>query len=138
MSYRTFETAGRPDPGRVRSAALVDAVAATVLAMIAFPFPIVRALVPVAVFVAGVLSSIVVVHVLFCALTLRFVGRTPGMFFLDLGPEGGVPSLGRAFAWGLGASAAFWPTVFGAAGAYDPVSGIPARMSGIETASTRP
>jgi len=137
VSYRRFEITGDAEPSRVRTAALLDAGAATMVAMIAFPFPIVRALFPVAVFVASILVSIVVAHVLYCALTMRFAGRTPGMFFLDLGPVGGAPALGRALLWGLGASVSFWPTVLGMRTAFDPETGTCARISGIEIGSTQ-
>jgi len=138
VSYREFVVSGPADPSRVRIAALLDFGAAFVVAVIAFPFPFARATLPLPVFVASILATIVVMHAAYCGLTLRVFGRTPGMFLLDLGPQLGRPTLGRATLWGIGESAAFWPTVFGAARTFDPETGTPARMSGIEIGSTKP
>lgn len=137
MSLREFQVHAVAEAGRVRGAALIDFGASFVLAVLAFPFPFARAALPVPVFVASILASIVVVHVAYCAFTLRLIGRTPGMYLLDLGPRSRPVGWGRAWLWGLGASVAFWPTVAGAATAFDPRTGIPARMSGIETGSTK-
>ncbi len=142
MSYREFDVVGPAEPSRARVAALIDFGAGVIAAVIAFPFPFARATLPLLVFVASILLSIVVVHVAYVALTLRIFGRTPGMFLLDLGPQSGPdqsrPSLARSLAWALGASIAFWPTVFMVASAYDPRGGTAARMSGIEIRSTKP
>lgn len=138
MSYRDFTVIDTADPARVRGAALLDFAAAFVVGMIAFPFPFVRAVLPTLFFVGSILLTIVVAHIIYCALTLRILGRTPGMFLLDLGPERGRPSWGRALLWGLGESVAFWPTALGVTRVYDPETGTPARMSGIEIGSTKP
>jgi len=137
VSYREFDVIGPAETSRVRVAALLDFGASFVVAVIAFPFPFARATLPLPIFVASILATIVVVHIAYCGLTLRVFGRTPGMFLLDLGPQLGRPALGRAMLWGVGESVAFWPTVFGAVGSFDPETGTPARMSGIEIGSTR-
>jgi len=137
VSYREFDVAGPAEPSRARVAALLDFGASFVVAVIAFPFPFARATLPLPIFVASILASIVVVHIAYCGLTLRIFGRTPGMYLLDLGPQLGRPSLGRAMLWGMGQSIAFWPTVFGAPTSFDPETGTSARMSGIEIGSTK-
>lgn len=136
MSLREFETGPLADPAKARIAALIDFGAGLVAAVIAFPFPFARAALPVPVFVVSILLSIVVVHELYCALALTFLGRTPGMYLLDLGPDP-RPRLGAAVAWALGASIAFWPTVFGVRSVFDPATGLSARLSGVQTRSTR-
>ncbi len=136
MSLSRFETGPLADPARARIAALIDFGAGLVAAVIAFPFPFARAALPLPVFVVSIVVSIVVVHELYLALTLMFLGRTPGMYLLDLGPDP-RPRLGAAVSWAVGASLAFWPTVFGVRPAFDPATGLPARLSGVQTRSTR-
>lgn len=137
MSIREFQFVGSADKSRARTASLIDFAAAFVAAVIAFPFPFARAALPVPIFVGSILLSIVVVHVLYCWLTLGLLGRTPGMFLLDLGPGPKRPGLAAALVWALGSSIAFWPTALGFRGAYDPETGPAARMSRIRIGSTK-
>ncbi|MCG2807575.1 MAG: hypothetical protein L6413_04805 [Coriobacteriia bacterium] len=137
MSIREFQFVGPAEPPRARTASLIDFAAAFVAAVIAFPFPFARAVLPVPIFVDSILLSIIVVHVLYCWLTLGLLGRTPGMFLLDLGPGPKRPGLAAALLWALGSSLAFWPTVLGVRGAYDPETGPAARMSRIRIGSTK-
>lgn len=126
-----FVTAGPAAAGRVRSAALVDGAAAFLLAVLAFPFPIARALLPLPVFVASIIGVIAVVHVAYVAITLMLWGRTPGMYLLDLGVSDARPAFPDAVRFAAGASCAFWPTVLRVETAFDAEDGWPARFSGL-------
>lgn len=126
---------GPADPGRYRIASIIDFAASVVLAMLAFPFPIVRASVAPPVFVALILVAIVVVHVLYLSVTVSVWGRTPGMYLLELGMTSGRTSPARALAWGFGAVLEFVPRAVGipVGGA---VGGLASRISGLEPGST--
>ena len=130
-----FETTGPAQPARYRSAVLLDFVCALLLAMLAYPFPIMRATLPLPVFVMTILASIVVVHVLYEAVVVTIWGRSPAMYLLDLGVEGGRPGVGAAMAWGAGVALAFWPTVFKSR-LGDPENGLAARLSGLVVRSS--
>lgn len=126
-SFREYETTGPATPRRIRSAWAIDAVSGVVVAMLAFPFPVVRAAAPAAVFVLSILSSIIVIAWLYMSVMPRLFGRTPGMYLMDLGFEGGQPPLSRSWRWALG-------TLFTAGGTPD--TGLASRMSGLVVMST--
>lgn len=134
-SLGRFEVSGSADPKRYRTATGVDFVAATMIAMIAFPFPILRAMLAVPVFVASILLAIVVVHFAYVAAALMLWGRTPAMYLLDLGLRGGRPSISGAGLWALGALLDFWPTVLGVRSS-ESYERLADRISGLALGST--
>lgn len=131
-----FEPAGPADPARSRSAAIIDFSGALLLAVLAFPFPIARAILPLPVFVAAILATIVVTHVLYLTLFALAWRRTPGMYLLELGLAGKTPAFRDAFVWAACSSLAFWPLVFRSETGH-PSRGLPARLSGLETVASR-
>jgi hypothetical protein len=122
-----YATTGEADRGRVRIAWAIDAASGAVIAMLGFPFPFVRASVPTPLFVALILAAIVLVGYLYVTVVAKLLGRTPGMYLMDLGFEGGGPSIGRAARWALG-----WLLGFGA----HPTTGLATRLSGLAVMST--
>ena len=132
---REYVTIDHAESSRVRVAAMVDFFTAVVVAMLAFPFPIVRASVPTLVFVISILVSITFIHFLYLTITTPLFARTPGMYLMDLGFEGGGPLVSRSWRWALGSVVTFWPTVI--LGAPDVEKGLPVRMSGLVIGSTR-
>ncbi|MHB9004119.1 MAG: RDD family protein [Coriobacteriia bacterium] len=135
VSLGRFEVTGPADAGRYRAASIIDFAAAALLAMLVFPFPVVRATVATPVFVVLIIAAIVVAHIVYLSVVLSVWGRTPGMYLLDLGIAGGrIPPV-RALAWGFGAVLEFLPRVAGVRprGAN---GGLASRISGLELAST--
>lgn len=140
-----FEITGDATPGRTRAAGLLDGLAATLIAMIVTPQPVLRqVLVQAAGSVAGIVLFVSVllllslavlgVYLAFAAVTW---GRSPAMYLLDLGLEAHTkPTMGEALRWSLGWMLAFVPALLGVAGAYHPATGLPARLSGLPTRST--
>ncbi|MDZ4065035.1 MAG: hypothetical protein U1E22_10270 [Coriobacteriia bacterium] len=133
--FAEYETTGPAQPGRVRSASVVDYAAAVVIGVIIFPFPIVRAYVSVWVFVVSILVVIGVAHALYIGLTSVLLGRTPGMYLFDLGFGGERPGAYRAMMWGFGSAVVFWPSLIVSRFAH-PERGIPAMMSGVRVRAT--
>lgn len=131
-----FVPVGPADDIRARNAALFDFVAALLLAMLAFPFPVMRALLPVPVFVASILVTVVVAHVLYLSVFSLAWGRTPAMYLLDLGLSEGRLSFSRAFVWASASSLAFWPQMVGLPSG-DPGLGLATRLSGVKVVATR-
>jgi uncharacterized membrane protein len=91
-----YTATGEAERGRVRIAWAIDFVVGVVIAMLGFPFPIVRASVSTLVFVLLILAAILLVTYLYITVVTKLLGRTVGMYFMDLGFEGGGPSIGRA------------------------------------------
>lgn len=142
-----FTIAGPASAGRTRVAGLLDGLAATVVAMVAVPQPVVRqfamAAVPgaggIALFVGLLLASVAVVLWLYLAFSAVNWGRSPAMYLLDLGLEAPTkPTIGEAASWALGWMIALLPALIGARGLYDPERGLPARLSGVPTRATVP
>ena len=106
-----YQVSGPAAPGRIRLAIALDFVCGLVIAMLAFPFPIVRASVSVPSFVALVLGSIVAVHALYLMVAVSLLGRTPGMYLLDLGFDDGAPGLADSAKWALRVTLLFWPVM---------------------------
>lgn len=134
-SLAAFEVTGAADPGRYRLSAIVDFVAAALLAILAFPFPILRAVLPLPVFVASILLSVVVAHFLYLTATVMLWGRTPAMYLFDMGLSSGRASVLRAGRWAFGATLDFWPIVLSPR-SREPRGRLAARMSGVELGST--
>jgi hypothetical protein len=137
-SSASYQTTGAADPAKVRLAGWLDGVAALVLTMIAWPFPVLRAAVP-----WSVHAPLVLVAILAADAGLRFAsllvwGRTPFMYLLDLGLEGGPPRIHAkaAVRWSLGWTLSLVPSLLGARSLADPMSGLAARFSGLATRST--
>lgn len=131
-----FEPGGPAEPARSRLAAVVDFAGAFLLAVLAFPFPVARATLPLPVFVAAILATIVVTHVLYLTFFVLAWRRTPGMYLLELGLAGKTPRLADAFVWAASSSLAFWPQVFRSRAGH-PSQGLPARLSGLETVASK-
>ncbi|MBA4370213.1 MAG: hypothetical protein C0418_01365 [Coriobacteriaceae bacterium] len=96
-----YRPAGTAERRSMRLAQLADFGAGAVLAMLAFPFPIVRASVPMPVFITLVLAALVSGWWLYTALTAVGLGRTPGMYLFDLGFAQGRPGVRRAAVWAV-------------------------------------
>lgn len=115
---------------RVLQAVWLDWIAGAFLALLAFPFPLVRQAAPVPVFVLAIVSAVFVGAFLYLALTAKLLGRTPGMYLLDLGfvgdAPGWTPVLLWAFMWAWVA-----PPALVARGLADGDAGPAARVSGL-------
>ena len=122
-----YTTTGEAERGRVRIAWAIDFVGGVVIAMLGFPFPIVRASVSTLVLVLLILAAILLVTYLYITVVTKLLGRTVGMYFMDLGFEGGGPSIGRAARWALG-----WVVSLGS----HPTGGLAAKLSGLAVMST--
>ncbi|MDP2182816.1 MAG: hypothetical protein Q8K99_09665 [Actinomycetota bacterium] len=133
--FAEYQTTGPARQGRVRSASAIDYAAAVVIGVIVFPFPIVRAYVPVWVFVVSILVVIGIAHALYVALTSVLLGRTPGMYLFDLGFDDERPGLFRALMWGFGSAVVFWPSLL-VGGLAHPETGVLARSSGVHVRAT--
>lgn len=121
---------------RVRSASAVDNAAAFLIGVIVFPFPIVRAYVPVWVFVVSILLVIGIAHALYVALMSLMLGRTPGMYLFDLGFLGQRPDALRSALWGFASAVVFWPSLIAPA-LVSTENGVPTRISGLRIGATR-
>lgn len=143
-SMSDYRITGPASPRRTRAAGLLDLLAATLLAMIAFPQPVARAAImgaglPIGVFVLLLFAVIFAVYWLYLAFTVVTWGRSVGMFLLDLGLEAETkPTLPEAAGWALGWVAAALPTLVGVSAAFDPERGWPARLGRVPTRSTKP
>lgn len=131
-----FVPVGPADSARARNSAVFDFVAAFLLAVLAFPFPVMRALLPLPVFVASILATVVVAHVLYLSLFALAWGRTPAMYLLDLGLSERRLPFSRAFVWASASSLGFWPQVFGLSSG-DPALGLATRLTGVKVVATR-
>lgn len=140
-----FRISGDASPARVRGAGLLDLLAATVVAMIVVPQPIVRATLigpeasalGIVLFVATLLIAILVVLAIYLAFSAVTWGRSPAMYLLDLGLESETkPTLGEALAWAAGWALGALPALVGVRAAYHPETGWPARFSGMPTRAT--
>lgn len=137
-----YEVTGAAAPGSVRAAALIDLLAATVVSMLAYPQPAVRAAIsgaglPIWVFVLSLLAVAVVVFALYEGVSAMIWGRSPGMYLMDVGlhPPGRAPAP-RALLWAMGWLIAIGPALLGISAAYEGDCGLPARFSGMSTRST--
>ncbi len=85
---------------RMRAAALTDAVAGLLAAVLLYPFPIMRAALPLPVFVGSIFASAVAAAVLAAALQVLLRGRTIGMYLFGL-RFAEEPRGARAVSWGV-------------------------------------
>jgi len=120
---------------KVRIAHVTDGILGLIIAVLLFPFPTIRAAVSLPVFVASILVTIVVAHLLYLAISLRIWNRTPVMYFLDLGVDPRPVGVLSAAGWALASVIAFVPG-FVSDGPIDPARGWPARLSGHTTVGT--
>lgn len=134
--FGEYSIVGPAQVGRVRSAAVADYIAAAIVGIIIFPFPIVRAYVEAWVFVVSILVVIGIVHALYVGLTTVLLGRTPGMYLFDLGLCEGRPTPFRAALFGFASAVVFWPSLLLPRLA-DSREGIPARVSSVEIGATK-
>lgn len=134
----TFGLVGAADPRRVARAGRLDALVAFIVAMLAWPFPVLRASLPWSVHGPLILVGILVADWLIRCMALLAWGRTPMMYFLDLGlaKSGERVAFGAAMLWSAGWTVALGPTLVGLARVSHPETGLPARLSGLVTRST--
>ena len=131
---RDYGVSGPAEARAARTATGLDLAAAVVLAMLGFPFPIVRASVSIPLFVGLVIIAVVIVYFLYLTVTAPLLGRTPGQYLADVGFEGGPPSAARAWRWALGTVLATPPGLLGIG---DLATGLPMRISGLVVGSTK-
>lgn len=134
---------GEPAPlGRTRAAGLLDLLVAAIVAMIALPQPVVRQAImggrvtPVGVvlFVASLLLAVMAVYWLYLTFALVSWGRSGAMYLLGLGVDAPTkPTFPEAALFALGWAVACLPALLGAQELVDPLTGVPARMSGLHT-----
>ena len=122
-----YEVTGPAERRRVRVAWLIDVLAGAVIAMLGFPFPFVRAAASTLVFVLLILAAILLVAYLYLVVVAKLLARTVGMYLMDLGFEGGGPSIGRSARWALG-----WLMSFGS----HATGGFASKLSGLVVMST--
>lgn len=87
-----------PEIGRVRAAAVLDWVAGLLLAVLLYPFPVMRAALSLPAFVASILVSIVLIQVLLATVSLVVMGRSVGMHLFGLAFDE-APRPFRAVLW---------------------------------------
>ena len=133
-----WETTCDASPERVRLAGWLDAGVGLVVAMLAWPFPLLRQALPWSVHGPLIAAGILVAGFAWRFVSLLVWGRTPVMYLLDLGlePGGGRASAKVAAAWSGAWTAALLPSLLGAHGTVHPLTGWPARASGSATRST--
>jgi hypothetical protein len=86
-----------------RIQAAIDSGAALVLAVLAYPFPVMRAMLPLPVFVISILVVWQLVQVSYCALAAAVWGSTGGMYLRGLSlrtTDGGEATRGQRATWG--------------------------------------
>lgn len=142
-----FEIAGEAAPGRVKAAGLLDLLAAAVIAMILVPQPVVRQAlmsayagpIGIALFVLALIAAILLVFGVYLAFSAVTWGRTPAMYLLDLGLDAPTkPTTREALGWAAGWMLAAVPALVGVGAFSHPVSGLPARVSGVPTRAVVP
>ena len=124
-------------PGDTAKAGGMDAVVSLILTMLAWPFPVARATLPLGVHAAGIVGTLLLVDVAYHALAAKIWGRTLGMYYYDLGLSGPERpfSFAASLAWAVGWTAALLPALLGARGLVHPDTGLPARLSHLITAA---
>lgn len=133
--FKDFESAGAADLARVRIAHGVDCVIAILAAVLLLPFPTIRASVPIPVFVAIIIGTMVVVHFIYLAILVRLAGRTVGMYLFDLGISKRPTGTASASLWAIASVVGFLPGLI-MPRALDPLLGWPAKISGLTTVAT--
>jgi hypothetical protein len=146
-AFDTYTPTGPADAGRVRTAALIDLAIGALLAILVWPFPVMRivttditgsvALGWVA-HVALLLTFFAVMDVAYGSVATVLLRRTAGMYLQDIGFADTVAvTWGRALRWAFGWTAATLPAAFGAQVLADGETGWAARLSGLGLSSTR-
>ncbi|MCL5887041.1 MAG: hypothetical protein M1617_01870 [Actinobacteria bacterium] len=133
--FKDFESAGAADLARVRIAHGVDGVIAILAAVLLLPFPTIRAAVPIPVFVAIILATMVFVHALYLAISVTLWGRTVGMYLFDLGIAKRPVGTASAMIWAAASVVGFLPGII-LPRTLDPILGWPAKISGLTTEAT--
>ena len=120
---------GIPGVARMRAAVLLDSAAGLVIAVLLYPFPAMRALLPTSAFVVSIILSIGVVSILLSAVSVVLSGRTAGLYLFGLrvDPQPG-PAAGRW--WGTAWTATALLSTFSAR-AIDAERGFAARVSAL-------
>jgi hypothetical protein len=138
-AFSDYAVSGPADPRRARGAALVDLGIGAFLAVLVWPFPVMRLVLTDAagsvlggwvVHVALLLIFMAVMDGLYSAVAIAMLHRTAGMYLQDVGFREGGPGRGVAFAAGV-----FW-ALAGVAGAFG-VIGPAARAAERSLGSTR-
>jgi hypothetical protein len=120
-----YEVGGPAEPLRVRTAALIDLAIGTLLAVLAWPFPVARILTTDltgsvalgwALHVAMLSVFAAVASWLYAAFCSALLHRTAGMYLKDLGYRDGSPGLGPAFGVALAWTGAGIAGLFGGMG----------------------
>lgn len=133
--FAHFDAEGPATLDRVRFAHTIDAVVALIAAVLIFPFPTVRASVALPVFVGSIIVAILVIYLFYLTLFLSLWGRTPGMYFMDLGIDPRPAGVAASMKWALATLAGFVPGLFSGA-VLDPVTGWAARFSRLKVVRT--
>lgn len=134
-----YEITGSAAPSRVRAGALIDLLAAAVVAMLLYPQPAVRAAItgaglPIWVFLLTLLAAVFAVFALLLIACVLTWGRTPGMYLMDVGLDPvGRPPFAKALMWAIGWLLAVMPALLGVAAVFDGETGLPARLSGLRS-----
>ncbi|MDA3935440.1 MAG: hypothetical protein PF636_01055 [Actinomycetota bacterium] len=127
---------GPATASHTRIAALIDFGSAMMIAVLAFPFPIVRASFGVAGLMLGMLATVAVMHVVYLEAVVTIWGRTPGMYLMDLGLDPDSIDSTARLRWSFGWALSALPSLAKLSLA-DPDSGTAAKLSGLPTRSTR-
>ena len=137
-SIRAERLTGDADPSRVRMAGWLDLLAALLITMLAWPFPVLRASLPWAVHGPLIVVAVLVADIVLRTTSLLVWGRTTVMYLLDLGLVAGEERIDflKAAAWSVGWTVASIPALMGVRTLADPLHGLPARLSGLVTRST--
>jgi hypothetical protein len=146
-AFDTYTPTGPAEPGRVRTAAAIDLAIGVLLAVLVWPFPVMRILTTdltgsVAIgwvaHVALLLGFFGVMDVVYCSVSTVLLHRTAGMYLQDLGfADATALTWGRAMRWSLGWVAATLPAALGAQVPADGETGWAARLSRLVLGSTR-
>ncbi len=128
---------GDADRGKTLRAAAADLAVSAVVALLLWPFPLIRLTlgVPWAVHVPLIAAWILLVYATYLAISALIWRRSVGMYLLDLGLAGrGAPfPVAAGVLWACGWALALFPAVLGARRLGDPREGLPARLSGLVT-----
>jgi hypothetical protein len=147
-AFDTYTPTGTAEAGRIRTAAVIDLVIGALLAILVWPFPVMRivttditgsvALGWVA-HVVLLLTFFGVMDVAYCSVATMLLRRTAGMYLQDVGfADTAAITWGRALRWSFGWTAATPAVAVGARATADPERGWAARLSGLALISTRP
>ena len=133
----TYRPSGPAQPGRPLRAAAVDLAGAAVIAILLWPFPLIRLTLGIPWSIHGplIVVWVFVVYAVYLTVCVAVWGRSVAMYLLDLGLDGPARpfGLGRALRWSAGWVVAILPSLLGARSLADPAAGLPARFSCLVT-----